>query len=42
METQGNNVPEARAKSAVVEIDSKSKGGSYDPFMKQAHNKLHI
>ena len=30
-ETPGGNVPEARAKSAVVEIDSKSKGTSFNP-----------
>ena len=30
-ETPGSNVPESRAKSAVVRIDSKSKGASSDP-----------
>ena len=30
-ETLGGDVSEARAKSAVVEIDSKSKGTSFDP-----------
>ena len=30
-ETSGGDVSEARAKSAVVEIDSKSEGSSFDP-----------
>ena len=30
-ETPGSGVSEARAKSTVVEIDSKSKGASSDP-----------
>ena len=30
-ETSGGDVSEARARSAVVEIDSKSKGTSFDP-----------
>ena len=30
-ETQGSDVSEARAKSAVVENNSKSKGTSFDP-----------
>ena len=30
-ETPGSDVSEARAKSAVVEIDSKSEGTSFDP-----------
>ena len=30
-ETSGGDVSEARAKSAIVEIDSKSKGTSFDP-----------
>ena len=31
-ETPGSDVSEARAKSAVVEIDSKSEGTGFDPF----------
>ena len=30
-ETSGGDVSETRAKSAVVEIDSKSEGNSFDP-----------
>ena len=41
-ETPGSNVSEARAKSAVVGIDSKSKGASLIDLMKPSHNKLHI
>ena len=34
IETSGGDVSEARAKSVVVEIDSKSEGTSFDPSYK--------
>ena len=41
-ETPGSNVSEARAKSAVVGIDSNLRGSLLIHLMKQPHNKLHI
>ena len=39
-ETSGGDVSEARAKSAVVEIDSKSEGTSFDPSYEVITQKI--
>ena len=40
-ETSGGDVSEAKAKSAVVETDSKSEGTRFDPSYEAINNRLH-